>query len=192
MDWSDLGSSIADMAPMLGSAFGPGGTVIGSLISSAFGGSGKETPDELDKLIKADPQAALKLREIESNNKVELEKLIIQGKANELAADTSRIESVNATMRQEAISGDAWQRRWRPFWGYISGVAFFVQILAIVWVMIESPAAAAAVIASIGSLQIFWGVPLAILGVSAYQRGKEKRAALGEQAQPLLNMFNRK
>ncbi len=191
MDWSDLGKSIAKMAPILGSALGPGGTVIGGLISSAFGGVADD-PEELSKLIAADPQAAVKLREIELNNKTELERLAIQGKANELANETSRIESVNATMRQEAVSGDVWQRRWRPFWGYISGVAFFMQILAIIYVMIANPATAAAIIASIASLQVFWSVPLAVLGISAYQRGREKRTALGEQAIPLLNMFNKK
>ena len=192
MEWSDLGETIAGMAPMLGSAFGPGGTIIGSLISSAFGGKGDEGPDELAAMIAADPQAAIKLREIESNNKVELEKLIIQGRANELAHETAQVEAVNATMRQEAVSGDAWQRRWRPFWGYISGVAFFIQILAIIYVMIWVPLQAVAIIGAIASLQVFWGVPLAVLGVSAYQRGKEKRVALGENVQPLLNMFNKK
>jgi len=191
MDWNDLGKSIANMAPMLGSALGPGGTLIGSLISSAFG-SDTEDPEELAKIISADPQAAVKLREIELNNKVELEKLVIQSEANRLASETSRIESVNATMRTESISGDVWQRRWRPFWGYISGTAFFMQILAIIYVMIAQPATAAAIIGSIASLQVFWSVPLAVLGISAYQRGKEKRTALGEQAIPLLNMFNKK
>jgi len=191
MDWNDLGKSIANMAPMLGSALGPGGTLIGSLISSAFG-SDTEDPEELAKIISADPQAAVKLREIELNNKVELEKLVIQAEANRLANETSRIESVNATMRTESISGDVWQRRWRPFWGYISGTAFFMQILAIIYVMIAQPATAAAIIGSIASLQVFWSVPLAVLGISAYQRGREKRTALGEQAIPLLNMFNKK
>ena len=191
MDWSDLGESIASMAPMLGSAFGPGGTAIGGLISAAFGGNGKESPDELAKLIAADPQAAMKLREIESNNKVELERLVIQGRSNELAHETSQIESVNATMRQEAVSGDAWQRRWRPFWGYISGTAFFMQIVAIIYVMIAIPASAAAIIGSIASLQVFWSVPLAVLGISAYQRGKEKRVALGENASSIFSMFKK-
>jgi len=94
-------------------------------------------------------------------------------------------------MRQEAVSGDAWQRRWRPFWGYISGVAFFIQILAIIYVMIAIPAYAAAVITSIASLQVFWSVPLAVLGISAYQRGKEKRVALGEEIKPFMNMFKK-
>ena len=185
-----LSSTISSFAPLLGAIIPAGGPIV-SLVASLFGGDPEE-PEQLEALIKADPQAAAKLKEVESNNKVELEKLVVAAEANRLAADTARIESVNATMRQESISGDAWQRRWRPFWGYISGIAFFVQILAIIYVMIAQPTTAAAVIASLASLQVFWGVPLAILGVSAYQRGKEKRVALGENAQPLLNMFNKK
>lgn len=188
----DLGDIVSGFAPLLGGLIGgPAGAAAGKLIANVFGGD-EEKPDELAKIIQADPQAALKLKEIESNNRVELQKLVLQSESNKLANDTSRIESVNATMRTEAISGDAWQRRWRPFWGYISGLAFFVQILAIIYVMIKVPATAAATITALASLQVFWGVPLAILGVSAYQRGKEKRAALGENVQPLLNMFNKK
>ena len=192
MDWSELGSSILSMAPLIGGALGgPGGAAIGSLLSSTFGGS-SDDPEGLAKLIAADPQAAIKLKELEYAHKVELEKLVIQAEANKLAHETSSIEAVNATMRTEAISGDAWQRRWRPFWGYISGVAFFLQILAIIGVMIWAPALAPTIITSLASLQVFWSVPLAILGISAYQRGKEKRAALGESIQPFMSLFNKK
>lgn len=187
-----LGETIAGFAPMLGGLIGgPLGVGLGKLVASAFGGDADD-PEELAKIISADPQAAVKLREIELNNKVELEKLVIQSEANRLANETSKIEAVNATMRAESISGDPWQRRWRPFWGYITGVTFFLQMLVIFYAVIWKTATAATIITAIASLNVFWSVPLAILGVSAYQRGKEKRAALGEQAQPLLNMFNRK
>jgi hypothetical protein len=192
MDWSDLGESIADFAPMLGALLPiPGGTAIGKMISSAFG-SDSDDPEELAKIIKADPQAAIKLREIELNNKVDLEKLVIKAESNRLASDTARIESVNATMRAESISGDAWQRRWRPFWGYISGFVFFLQMLVIFWAVIFKTASAVAIITAMSSLAVFWSVPLAVLGISSYQRGKEKRAALGENVKPLLSMFNKK
>ena len=191
MDWSDLGKTISGFAPVLGGLIGgPGGAMVGKLIASEFGGDA-EDPKQLAQLVKADPQAAIKLRELELNNKTEIQKLIVQSESNRLASETSRIESINSTMRTEAVSGDAWQRRWRPFWGYISGTAFFIQILAIIYIMIVQPAAAAAIIASIASLQVFWSVPLAVLGISAYQRGKEKRTALGENVQPLLKMFNK-
>lgn len=192
MEWSDLGRSIASMAPLLGGALGgPGGAALGSLISNAFGGSADD-PDGLVKLIQADPNAAIKLKELEFNNKVQLEKLVIESESNRLAHETSSIQAVNATMQQEAVSGDAWQRRWRPFWGYISGTAFFMQISAIIYVMIVMPAYAAALITALASLQVFWSVPLAVLGISAYQRGKEKRAALGESIQPFMGLFGKK
>jgi len=192
MEWSDLGSSLASIAPILGGAVGgPGGAAIGSLISNMFGGKPDDSPEQLARLIEADPQAAVKLKELEYTHKVDLERLIIQGRSNELAHETSQVESVNATMRTEAVSGDAWQRRWRPFWGYISGVAFFIQTVALIYVMIAVPATAPAIISSIASLQVFWSVPLAVLGISAYQRGKEKRAALGEDFKPLFNLFKK-
>jgi len=185
----DLGKTISSFAPLLGAII-PGGGPILSLVASIFGGDA-DKPDELEALIKADPQAAVKLREIELNHKTELEKLVVAAEANRLASETARIESVNATMRQEAISGDPWQRRWRPFWGYITGVAFFMQMLVIFYAVIWKTTSAVAIITSMSSLSVFWAVPLAVLGVSAYQRGKEKRVALGEQAKPLLNLFNK-
>jgi hypothetical protein len=184
---SSLANTVSKFAPMLGGVIGgPPGAAVGAVIASVFGGDSND-PEGLEKLIKADPDAAVKLKAIEANNKVELEKLMMQKAANDLAADTARLESVNSTMRVEAGSGDKWQRRWRPFWGFITGIAFFLQILVIMYAIVIIPLQAPGIIVALASLDIFWAVPLAILGVSAYHRGKEKRVLAGENIKPLIN-----
>lgn len=66
---------VSSAAPLLGGALGgPAGAAIGSLIASKFGGDVNNQADLIAK-IQADPQAALKLMEIQSNNQVELERI---------------------------------------------------------------------------------------------------------------------
>jgi hypothetical protein len=118
--------TIASLAPMLGAVLPiPGGAAIGQLIASTFGGD-SNNPDELTRLIQADPDAALKLKEIESNNKVALEKLLIKKVEYELLAETTRLETVNATMRVESMSDRWWVSGWRPFIGFITGLTFMM------------------------------------------------------------------
>lgn len=77
MDWSDLGKKIAGFAPLLGGVVGgPAGGAIGSVIASMFGVENK--PDLILNAINSDPNAAMKLKEIELNNKPELQRIAIE------------------------------------------------------------------------------------------------------------------
>jgi hypothetical protein len=83
MDWKDIAGTVTKAAPMLGTLLGgPVGGAIGgviALIGSAFGLSPAETtPDKINSLLATDPAAAVKLAEIEANNKIELQKLILE------------------------------------------------------------------------------------------------------------------
>ena len=182
----DLADTVAQYAPLLGSALGgPGGAAIGSIVASVFGS--KEDLGSVAKLVKSDPEAAIKLRGIEVAHRERLEELAILRSKHDIEADTKRIGEVNATMRVEAGSGDLWQRRWRPFWGFLTAIAFFLQILVMVYTIIFKAAQAPGIIVALASLDIFWAVPLTILGVSAYHRGKEKRVLAGEDIKPLVS-----
>lgn len=76
MNWSDVGKKVADFAPMLGTVLGgPAGAGIGSILASKFGT--KATPDAVAQAIKSDPDAALKLQEVESNNEVRLQEALL-------------------------------------------------------------------------------------------------------------------
>jgi len=95
MDWGDIKDAVASVAPTLGTALaGPAGGAVGGLLASALGV--EQTPEAVSQAIKADPQAAVKLREVEAG----LEK--------------ARLESRSSIITAEA-SGESWlQRNWRP------------------------------------------------------------------------------
>lgn len=76
MNWSDLGKKVAEFAPLLGGVLGgPSGAVVGKMLASTFGT--EEKPDAIAAAIDADPNAALKLKETESNNRVRLEQMYL-------------------------------------------------------------------------------------------------------------------
>lgn len=81
MNWKDVGKAVGKFAPLLGTAFGGpavGGVV--SMVASALGLSGEEaeSPDAVMAAIRMDPNAALKLRTVQEENKVELAKITLQ------------------------------------------------------------------------------------------------------------------
>ena len=75
MDWRALGKQITRAAPALGGALGgPAGAAVGGLIAHAFGT--EPEPDAIARAIAADPEAAVKLREIELRHAETLAALI--------------------------------------------------------------------------------------------------------------------
>lgn len=177
MNLRKLIDKVTEHAPLLAGAIGgPAGAAV-SLIADAFGGD--RNTDALAERVAGDPDAALKLRQIENDHRAELARIAMQREANELAADTARIESVNKTMRAEAASCDPFTRRWRPMFGYVVCVSWFLQMTAIAVLMLTRPAAAAAVISSMAELTVLWGVALSVLGVSVAKRSQDKQVAAG-------------
>lgn len=77
MDWKEIGRTAASVgAPLLGGAlFGPAGAAVGSIIAAQFGVSPDATPDQVLTAIKGDPDAALKLRKIETGHVEHLQAL---------------------------------------------------------------------------------------------------------------------
>ncbi len=79
-----LGAVVASSAPLLGSVvMGPLGAGIGAIIANSFGVDPKNT-DELIQKIQTDPQAAIKLKELEINSTIELQRLSVQQAVSEL------------------------------------------------------------------------------------------------------------
>lgn len=93
MTWKDIGKKVADTAPLLGKALaGPVGGAAGSLIANLFGTA--PDPDAVMKQIEQDPQAYLKLKELEYSHAEELEKLALQ-------AETARLADVQGARSRE-------------------------------------------------------------------------------------------
>lgn len=101
MDLSNLAKTVAYFAPLLGSILPiPGGAVVGQLIAHEFGGDASN-PDALAATVVADPDAKVKLAQIESNTKVQLQQILMQNAQNQLVAQTAQIQS-DAADRSDA------------------------------------------------------------------------------------------
>ena len=172
MNWSKVGERIAGYAPLLGSVIGgPAGGAIGSVVASVFGV--ENTPESILKAVNADPEAGLKLRRIEIENKQAIEKDL-----------TERLRVVNKTIQVESNSADPFVRRWRPFYGYCVAISWLIQMLGFTFVFgytaLAKPDNLTTVIQQFailsGSLISLWGIALAVLGVSVHKRSKDKES----------------
>jgi hypothetical protein len=91
MDLANLVRTVTQVAPLLGAILPiPAGKEIGKIIAHEFGGD-LANPDDLVSRILEDPQAHIKLIEIQSNTKVQLQQLLVQKSQNELAAKTAQL-----------------------------------------------------------------------------------------------------
>lgn len=104
----------------------------------------------------------------------------------EMEANTDIIEVVNATMQVEAKSEKWWVSGWRPYWGFISGTAFLfvcalVCYLIYLAVVAGKPEVMAIIPQVIGAFAALFAIPGAILGVTAWHRGKKQRIEAGER-----------
>jgi hypothetical protein len=98
MNLSDLGKTVAKYAPLLGAVLPlPGGAAIGAIIAEVFGGDVNK-PEELISLIQNDPQAVLKLKEIQSNQDIEITRIITADKQN---ARQREIDYIKATGKDD-------------------------------------------------------------------------------------------
>lgn len=101
MNWLDIGKQAIQMgAPILGGALGgPAGAAVGAMIANQFGVD-NPTPANIMAAIKSDPDAAMKLREVELRHQ---ERLI------ELENDRFRIETADVQNARGAH-----QHHWMP------------------------------------------------------------------------------
>lgn len=127
--WEDLGSTVAKAAPLLGGAVGgPGGAAIGQMVASAFGVDADD-PQAIQQAIERDPQAVIKLREIESRHKERLEQLALDRHQADLEAETKRHAESQTTIRTEAQHGTQYVKETRPRIARLSGYATVAYVL---------------------------------------------------------------
>ncbi len=200
MTWKDVAHAVADFAPTAGSLLGgPAGGAVGALIAATLGTATE--PDKVVEAIQSDPQAAVKLKELELNHRLEMERLVVQAEANRLARETAELQeetkqaqTVNETMQEEVRNADkeAWyQKGWRPFNGFAVGAAFFISVVCILWLayvaVSEKDTTAMAMIPQlVTALAMLFTLAYAVLGVAAHHRGKVKRITAGESGAGLL------
>lgn len=77
MDWSDVAEAVGKAAPLVGSALGgPAGASIGAMVASAL--DVDATPGAVAAAIKSDPQAAVKIKEMEVRDAQHLREHILK------------------------------------------------------------------------------------------------------------------
>lgn len=82
--WDGIKKYVAPVAPMLGTLVGgPAGGTVGTMIASALGVEDK--PEAILKHLETNPDAVLKLKELELTHKVEFEKLVLEDTKAHLA-----------------------------------------------------------------------------------------------------------
>lgn len=109
MEWKDVGAKIAAAAPLVGGLFGPAGAGIGigiKLLASLFGLKEEETtPDAINSLITTDPNALLKIKQMEYENQADLRRYYLQMAGMEFADTASargrEVEVVKATGKKD-------------------------------------------------------------------------------------------
>lgn len=190
MNWSDIGDAVAKAAPLVGSLLGgPAGGAVGGLVAKALGTAPE--PDAVAAAIKADPGTLERVRHLELEHEADLTRM-------HLEAETARLAEVNKTIRAEAASQDAYVRRWRPTYGYLTAAAWFFQMTGFTVILgmvaYTNPSDLAAVVGALGTvlsaLLGLWGVALAVLGVNISSRSKDKQVSAGQQPpQGLLSAF---
>ncbi len=109
MDFTDLSHTVTKYAPLLGGALsGPFGMAIGNIIASVFGSEANK-PETLQNLIITDPEAAIKLRQIESEHQLELRRMILQAAQENMKSQQSDRES--ARQREAAVDNSPTNKR---------------------------------------------------------------------------------
>ena len=176
MSWLN---KLKEYAPSIASAVLSGGATLPQLAMKAISdatGVSIENKDQLSSVIaNASPELMAQVKKAEQSYILEMEKLSVE-----------RQRMVNGTMQAEAKSDKWWVSAWRPFIGFITGIAFlvcviFVCILAYKGIVKGDASAMVMIPQLITSFTMLFGIPGAILGIASHHRGKEKRdAALGK------------
>ena len=167
MNWSDVGNTLktiaGDALPILGGALGgPLGSEVGTMAAKVLGVA--NTPNAVNEALKTDPQAAEKLAQIESDEKVKLAQIAAQAVAQQAESKASIIEAINKTIQSEAI-GRSWLQRNAQAVCKISTVGCVVAIYFVL------PLAHIAVPPIPGDVWLMLG---GILGVTAWHDGRAK------------------
>lgn len=191
MNWSDIKGAIGKAAPMVGSLLGgKAGESMGGMVASALGVD--NDPDSVMEALQNDPEALVKIQDIEREHQREMRSMVIE-------AETAKHAEVNKTMRTEAASNDPYVRRWRPTYGYATCFTWVVQSLAVAAAIIAAafvyPERAGDIMnglaALMGSMMAMWGIALSVLGVNVHKRSQDKQVQAGQTPTGLMGLLKR-
>lgn len=137
--------------------------------------TGQDDAAKIAEALKASPELAARFQQMANE-------LVIA----EMSEETKRLAEVNATMRAELASGDAFVRRCRPFFMYVMAVTWALQILGLSVAIVLEPGRAAPLINAVSDLTTMWSIALAVVGVYVKVRSDDKKTAVGAPAPTAL------
>jgi hypothetical protein len=129
MDLAELGKTVAKFAPTLGALLPvPGGAAIGAAIASAFGGDINK-PEELAAKVQVDPQAAIKLAEIQANLQIGMRQAVSEDYKTEVADRNS------ARQRETSFISAGKRDYTASILAYIGVIGSFATIISILYLI---------------------------------------------------------
>lgn len=146
MNWSDIGSLVGKAAPIVGTLLGgPAGAAVGAMVASALGTS--NDADAVSAALTGNPEALVRIQELQANARVQLEQLAVTAENNRLQAEAAQY-SAEAADRDSARKLAASQPNdiVRPTLTFImlGGSLFIVVAVLVGWAtdVIKDPTAA--------------------------------------------------
>lgn len=189
MEWKDIAGAVGKAAPILGTLLGgPAGAAIGGIVASALGTD--NTPDAVSQALAVNPDAAVKLRQIEADQRTKLQELAYAHAQAELQAQTQNAGDINKTMQAEAAAEHWPTYSWRPAIGFAVAVdlVLSVTVVGVAYAGVMFFGIKAEVLtylpAMLGAMAALVGVATPILGIASWFRGRM-------QADPAIPTINR-
>lgn len=176
--WDAIKDVVGKAAPLVGTALGgPAGGAVASMLASALGV--EDTPDAINEALKTDPEAAVKLQQLQNEHERELRSMVLQ-------AETTRMAETNTTYRKELGSEDGFVRRARPMFLYVVAFSIAVEVLVAVYVVMVG-ASLSDLATLYQALSIPQGIAAGMCGVYLKKRSDDKAIAAGQQPKGLLD-----
>jgi hypothetical protein len=189
MDWKELGAAVAKIGlPLLGAALPiPGGMAIGTALAAAIGAPSAK-PEDILAAITANPAALQAAREFEAKHQERMLELTTSAEIEARKADSADIAAVNATMSVEAAhsaSEEWYQKAWRPFNGFVIGLASLITVAGVLWLswmalVAKDLNALNAIPTVVSSIAMVLAIPGAAVGITAWHRGVTQRLQVGK------------
>lgn len=181
MNLVDFAKSIAAFGlPLIGAALPiPGGMAIGTALASAIGATSSK-PEDILATLTSSADAVLKARQFEQEQRERLIQMAYTYEVEQRKADSADVAAVNVTMQAEAAASATenwWQKGWRPFNGYVLGVASLVTVggvffLAYLALSGKDTNALNAIPTIVTSIAMVLAIPGAAVGITAWHRGR--------------------
>jgi Holin of 3TMs, for gene-transfer release len=176
MDWKDIAGVVGKAAPILGTLIGgPAGAAVGGLVSAALGCANE--PSAVNEALKTNPEAAVKLAQIESDERVKLQGLLVDQAKMEMDSAARAAGDVNKSIQTEAASEHWPTYSWRPAIGFAVALAVLMSVITVfaaygALIFTGNDKGLANLPGILASVAGIIGVVSPILGIASWFRGK--------------------